>query len=312
MARASGARAQLALAFETTYGTTPASGFVRMPFTSCGLGAEQPLIESDLLGLGRDPAAPIRDAVTVDGDIGIPVDVEAIGYWLKALFGDPVTSGTGPYTHEFRSGAWSLPSMSIEVGMPEVPRFAMYGGCVADRLQLRMERAGNLAATVSLVARGETTAASSQAGTPAAIALQRFGHFHGSITRNGASLGNVVVAEIEYANNLDRIETIRADGRIDGADPSVAALTGTIDVRFADTTLVDQAVAGGACELEFAWALPSGESLTITAHSVFLPRPRLAIEGPRGVQASFAWQGARDDALGRMCTVTLVNNVSAY
>jgi hypothetical protein len=32
----------MALAFETTYGTPPASGFTRMPFASTTLGAEQP------------------------------------------------------------------------------------------------------------------------------------------------------------------------------------------------------------------------------------------------------------------------------
>jgi len=50
MARAQGARAQMALAFETTYGTPPASGFTRMPFASTSLGAEQPLLNSELLG----------------------------------------------------------------------------------------------------------------------------------------------------------------------------------------------------------------------------------------------------------------------
>ena len=55
MARAQGARAQMALAFETVYGTAPASGYTRVPFASTSLGSEQPLISSELLGYGRDP-----------------------------------------------------------------------------------------------------------------------------------------------------------------------------------------------------------------------------------------------------------------
>lgn len=60
------------------------------------------------------------------------------------------------------------------------------------------------------------------------------------------------------------------------------------------------------------YALPTGESLTLTAHAVYLPRPRIEITGPQGVQASFDWQAARDATLGRMCTVTLINAVEAY
>ena len=120
MARAQGARAQMALAFETTYGTPPAGGFTKMPFASTTLGAEQPLLNSELLGYGRDPLAPIKDAVTADGDVVVPLDAEAFGFWLKAALGEPITSGTGPWTHEFRSGSWVLPSISIETAMPEV------------------------------------------------------------------------------------------------------------------------------------------------------------------------------------------------
>ena len=231
MARAQGARSQLAAAFETTYGTAPTSGFMQMPFASASLGAEQPLLASELLGYGRDPLAPVRDAVTADGDITVPLDAEAFGFWLKAAFGAPTTTGTTNKTHTFKSGSWSLPSMAIEVAMPEIPRFAMYTGCVLDQLSLTMQRSGLLTADVKLVAQGETVATATAAGTPTAYALQRFGHFNGAIKRNGASLGNIVSADLTYANNVERIETIRADGRIDGADPSIAALTGKIDVR---------------------------------------------------------------------------------
>ena len=318
MARAQGARAQMALAFETTYGTPPANGYTRIPFASATLGAEQPLLNSELLGYGRDPLPPIKDAVTADGNVVVPIDAQAFGFWLKAAFGPPTTTGaSAPYSHQFQSGAWALPSMSIETGMPEVPRYAMYSGCALDQLSWQMQRSGLLTATARLVAQGETVGAATSAfGTgaspPATLDLQRFGHFNGAITRNGVDLGNVVSAEITYANNLDRIETIRADGRIDGADPSIAALTGRIEVRFADQTLVTQAIDGDPCEMEFAYVLPSGESFTFTAHAVYLPRPRIEISGPQGVQATFDWQAARDSTLGRMCTATLVNSIDAY
>ena len=313
MARAQGARALMALAFETTYGTPPVSGFTRMPFASTSLGAEQPLLNSELLGYGRDPLAPIKDAVTADGDVVVPLDAEAFGFWLKAAFGAPTTTGAeAPYSHEFQSGSWTLPSMSIETGMPEVPRYAMYSGCVLDQITWQMQRSGLLTATARLVAQGETVGTTTSAGTPAALELKRFGHFNGSIMRNGTALGNVVSAEITYANNLDRIETIRSDGRIDGADPSIAALTGRIEVRFADQTLVTQAINGEACEMEFAYVLPSGESFTFTVHAVYLPRPRIEISGPQGVQATFDWQAARDSTVGRMCTATLINDIEEY
>lgn len=314
MARAQGARSQLAAAFETVYGTAPASGYTRLPFAASTLSAEQPLLSSELLGYGRDPQAPVKDAITADGDLTLPIDAEAFGFWLKAAFGAPTTtgSGPGPYTHTFQSGNWTLPSMSLEVGMPEIPGFAMYSGVKVNQLSWTMQRSGLLTASAQLAAQGETVNGTTQAGTPTNLALQRFGHFNGSIKRNGTALGNVISAQITYANNLDLIETIRADGMIDGADPSIAALTGQIEVRFADMTLVNQAIGGTPCELAFAYTLASGESLTFTAHAVYLPRPRLEVSGPQGIQATFDWQAAIASSPARMCTAVLVNNRASY
>ncbi len=62
----------------------------------------------------------------------------------------------------------------------------------------------------------------------------------------------------------------------------VAALTGSMVVRFADTTLVTQAINGSPCELKFAYDLGANAKFEFTAHAVYLPQPRLPIEGPGG------------------------------
>src|SRR3546814_9094320 len=81
-------------------------------------------------------------------------------------------------------------------------------------------RSGAANATVGLVAQGEVRRTATLDDTPATRELQRFNQFQGQILREGQALGNVVSAQLTYANNLERIETIRSDGKIDGADPT--------------------------------------------------------------------------------------------
>ena len=312
MARAYGANALLSGQFETSYGTPPAGDFLQLPFVSSDLGSQQGLIASDLLGQGRDPAAPIRDVVQVEGNLVVPVDARAIGYWLKALLGAPVTAGFDPFTHTFTSGAASLPSLTLEVGMPEVPAFFLLSGVRVDSLQLSFARSGAANATLACIAQGETRTSSSSAGTPIPIPLTRFNQFQGVIKKGGVQLGNVTGTQLTYANTLEKIETIRPDGKIDGADPTIASLTGNLEVRFADTSLIDAATDNTPLSLEFGYVIDADTMLTFSAPCVYLPKPKLAISGPGGVQATFDWQAARDPVSGTMLEVTLINDVDSY
>lgn len=312
MPRQQGSRVHLAMAYEASYGVAPASGYRFLPFASDTLGAEQELLPSELLGYGRDPVAPLRDALNVDGQVVIPMDVEALGFWLKALFGQPTTTGTTPRTHTFQSGAAVLPSMAIEIQMPEVPRFAMYTGVMADTLSWTMQRSGLLTANVGLHARNEVSAVASVAGTPIGVALQRFSNFQGVVNRNGSLLGQLVSAEFNWSNNLDRIETVRSDGLIDGADPTMASLTGRLQMRFADNVMIDDAIAGTPSELVASWSLGPNASFTFTAHAVHLSRPRVPVNGPGGVQVTFDFVAARATSPARMATAVLVNTITAY
>ena len=148
-----------------------------------------------------------------------------------------------------------------------------------------------------------------QGGTPTSLTFSRISQFQGSIKRAGSPVGNLTGGSVTYSNNLEKIETIRDDGLIEGADPTIAALTGQIDVRFADTTLIDLAAGGTPVDLEFAYTLSALAKLVLTAHEVYLPKPKLAVEGPGGGCRRASTSTGRRTTAGRMLTVTLTNDL---
>ncbi len=220
----------------------------------------------------------------------------------------PTLTGGGT-EHVFVSGLDSLPSYSLEVGMSQVPAFFMHTGVVLNSIAFDFQRSGAATATINAVAQGEARNNATLGGTPQELTFGRISQFQGAIKSGGERIANLTAGNVTYSNNLERIETIRDDGLIDGADPTIAALTGSIDVRFADTTLIDAATGGDPVDLEFSYVLEAGLALTITAHEVWLPKPKLAVTGPGGVQASFDFRGARNVTAGRMLTVTLLNDL---
>lgn len=221
--------------------------------------------------------------------------------------GDTLTGGGT--AHVFASGSDDLPSYSIEVGLSKIPAFFMHTGVVLNSIAFSFQRSGAATATVNAIAQGEDRNGATLGGTPQTLTFGRISQFQGEIHSGGVPIANLTAGSVTYSNNLERIETIRDDGKIDGADPTVAALTGSIDVRFADTTLFDKARDGSPVDLEFSYTLDSGLSLTITAHEVYLPKPKVSVNGPGGVQATFEFRGAKNESAGQMLTVTLLNDL---
>lgn len=418
--RARGANALLRALFETTYGTPPGGNYVNLPFIKSDIGEQQGLLESDLLGQGRETFDPTLDVINDDGSLTVPLDARNFGYWLKLYMGAPVTTAFAPasgsikfsalptagstitingtaftfvasgatgnqinigasvsatidnavtvltasvvsgvalanYTktgtdtltvtyktaglagnsftlaagsapasngtasgatlsggtnsHVFTSGASSLPSMSIEIGNPEVPNFEMNFGANGNSMQIGLQRSGLLNAVLNVIAQGSSLATTSGAGTPTSLAVTRFAQATGQIKKDGVQLANIVQANMTFTNSLDKVETIRPDGRIDGADPAQFMANGNITSRFADTTLLTLAGAGTPFELSYGWT--NGPfSLVFDLPRIFLPKPKRSIDGPNGIQAAFDWKAS--GASGHSMTATLVNDVAGY
>ena len=226
------------------------------------------------------------------------------------------TLSGGGYTHTFISGAAALPSFAAEVGHLNVPAYFMNTGCMLNSMGFDFQRSGSAKASLNVMAQGETRNGTTGGGTPTTRVFKPYSQFDGYIKRNGTSLASVTGAKFTYSNGLQSVPTLRNDPLIDGIDPTNITVNGSIDLRFADTTLLDDAVNNNAIELILAYQFPGLDgnnfALTWTFHSVYLPRPKMPVSGPGGVQASFNWQAAYSDALSKSVTVTLKNDVSLY
>lgn len=113
--RARGANARLHGKFESVYGTPPGGNYNQFPFVSCNLGPEQGLIESDLLGQGREGFDPTLDVVNNDGDVVVPVDARAFGHWLRLMLGDPVSAAVDAATGTITFSAQPAAASTITI-----------------------------------------------------------------------------------------------------------------------------------------------------------------------------------------------------
>lgn len=315
MPRQMGANVRLYQQTETVYGTPPSGNWRAMPFLSANLGAEQPFIDNDVIGIGnnRDAGAPFRDTLNVSGRVEVPIDYANFGHWLLLLLGPPTTTGTSPnFVHTFASGAAALPSKSIEIAYPDVPNFDVCAGVRADTLDIDFSPSGPATATIGLLGQGSTRSATSSAGTPVAHAYTAFQRPQGTITRNGLPLAQVTSARMTFQNGMDVVRTIRPDLRAEGVDPGIARATGQMTVRFENTTLLNQAANGTSAEFEMGFVASADRRLLFTLHEVYLSVARTPVEGPGGVEATFDFRAAYNAAAGRMMTVVLRNGEASY
>ena len=251
--------------------------------------------------------------LTIEFDTaGPPGNAFTIAASAASVSGSTLTGGG--YAHVWESGADDIPSFTIEVGHPRLttPVFFRHLGTVMESLNFEMGQEGPANARLQLVAQGEERFSATVDANSTAYALRRFSQGRGFIRRGGAALAGVTGGSLTFSNNLERVRVIREDGKIEAADPTFASAEGSMSVRFDGATLVAEAANGDPVSLEYGFSFVDGYSLRFELPRVFLPKPKYSVTGPGGVEASFDWRAAFDDAEGTMLRVHLLNDVASY
>jgi hypothetical protein len=314
MTQARGYKAKIQIDFESEFGVAPGSPNGRLvPINKADGGAARNLNTAETISGTRNPVKPFAGNTAMSRNLTVPLDVRNIGLWLMGVFGEPVTTGTGPYVHAFKVGD-SQPSMIAEIAFPDVGMYLRGSGCKVGSFGIAVGGDGEQVATIGLTGKNESKEAAAYDATPEEFAFDRFEGFQAVIKEGGSQKAGRFT---EFSLNLDMGldtdgYTIGDQGTLGDIPEGLVGISGSVTALFKDTTLFDKADAGTETSLELVFT-NGAHILSIKLPEAMFSKSAPGIEGPRGVRESYDFQGYLDDAAdGSAIVVTLTNDVASY
>ncbi|MDU4960935.1 MAG: phage tail tube protein [Sporomusaceae bacterium] len=314
MARAKGINSRLVLAYEAAYGQTPAlaAGY-NMPFNQSKIAISQKLIDSTTIRGRRDKEQPALGTIDVSGSVAAPIDQVGFGYWLRAMFGNPLTNADGDlYTHEFKV-AGTQPSLVLEQQYPDIPAYELYNGCKINKFAFTCGGDNELVANFDLIGAKRTIGAAPFPASTLDIPLQKFSNFQGTIEEGGSPLAIVTEASLTAEFGLDgNTYTIGGGGYRTDLPEGSLQVSGSIKAFFADTVLLNKAVNNTPSSLKFKFT-SGAHRLEFFMEEVVFQQTSPGIEGEKGVTIQLPFRAFYGKgAGGSMIVAKLVNEQAAY
>ena len=311
-----GANLEIFLKEQSDFKTAATGNYNRTAVYTWPVGEEQPDEDDPLLGTlktnTRDAIEPAPGLSTMTGSPVVPLDFSLSGVWLKSLLGAPVTTGSSPdYTHTFSSGGLVLPELTVERKMAKASGsvFIQQRGIMVNKATFNASRTGGYARlALEVMGYGEFSLGSTGAGTPVALPTRDPIAAVLGIYKIDTVQAAVLDVSLAYDNKLAERPEI-GDARVAGYDIGESTLTGTIRLRFRDTTLYEAAIAGTRHAGELSFTKSAARSLTLAMASVKLARTGVPNEGPGFIDQTFNLR-AEQTASAAMLVATLKSAIA--
>lgn len=315
MPQARGELSRLMLQFQTAARTAPVTPAGKViPFTNYGLGRdpkrqENKSINNSPLAYQSDPGSPI-----VAGPLESIFDLRTIGYLLKLLLGQPVTTGTGPYTHTFPINLADRPFALMELQQLDIGKYMRSLDVHVNKLGWDIAN-NDQSIKVDLLAGEESDPIPTSAfdAAPTSVTSFRANSGSGKIwDGTGATLGTLVGGNIEISNNINAQELVDGLPGYNHFPVGELSFGGSLKAVFDGAGAWELARAGTLTRLKMiSGATIGGSTFTLTVDMPYVELTEKSIPrgGRSGLFADVTWKAVTG---GTLPTVVLVNDVVSY
>jgi hypothetical protein len=322
MATAKGSDVQLLLIEESTWGTTPATpAAYKIPISSIGGDwFRRTLIDNPTLRANRNPAAPVRGNVQVNGSFQHPLNLAPFGWLMKHGIGVPVVStpATGLYSHISKTGfsgasAGNLPTgLTFEIGFTDIDQYHIYTGCKINTLGFSATSEGVCLVDVGVIGQDFADDTSSLDASPTSYTDAPIDHFLCTVQEGGGASGIVTDISLQLSNNLDSLYVVGSAGQLGDLQEGMVSVTGSITALFQNATLLDKAVNNTESSLQLKWTSGTS-SLQLDIPELIYEPASPSVNGPAGVKITLNYRGYyANHADATALKATLINATAAY
>lgn len=261
----------------------------------------------------RDAAEPIKGNIDVSGDVTVPLDSVAMGYWLAFAFGDAKTTGDGksgaPKEHVFTPKD-TQPSATMEKDFGNGV-IATVDGLKVSKMSLQVGGDGELTSTFSLIGCGEVVKSGAGSKATKTAVLDRFNNFHAALEIDDEQVAIATSLSIEIDFGLDDSGyAIGGGGFRSRINEGIVSPGGKVTLFFDNESYIEKAMKSKETNLKVTFTKGKA-SLIIELPEVQFNRNTPGISGAQGIVQELDFKGYRRAA--ESCVkITLKNSEAGY
>jgi len=319
MPHQTGGTAQIMIGYESTFGVAAAAGFVLPVNYGEGVKGSQSINRRNTIRGNRNPQQPFRGNRDLSGPVPVPLDSLSFPYWLCAMFGNPATTGAGPYVHEWKV-ANIQPSFTYEKGFTDLTtdRHARHLGCKVDTLALDIGGDGELVANLGIYGAEDSWQGSAFDGSPTTPGFSAVDNFDGAVVEGGASSDIITRASLNMGFGLDKrpdiIPIANAGVRTD-LPAGAISLNGSVTAIFNDDgyTLMGKGISGTESSLKVTFTAAANSIVEYELQEIEYQHTGVEIPSPEGLLIPMNFESFFDDGSEASAIVWRVtNDVTSY